>query len=493
MGLVRFFKFDSDGFNTEHDPSTDELSLLGAQIGANGLSSSGDIALSGGAEVTGLPATPTGNTAAGSKAYIDKVASNLRPKTACVVATTADLTSYVATGSGAGKTLEAPDSNTSHNTIDGVLLVVDDRVLVKNQGGGASHADNGIYTVTTLGDGGSAKFKLTRATDCDDDTEVTSGITTFIAEGTANQRRHYTLVTPDPVTVDTTAQEWSIFGGPGQSHDSLTDVSADDHHNQQHGLESTSDHSLTGATAGHVLRATGATTFAFGQVQHSDIGTVGENDHHDRSHGLESTSDHTASGLTAGHVLRATGATTFAFGQVQHSDIGTVGEDDHHNRQHAITSASDHSETGLTSGHVLTATGATTFAWQAPAGAANTQFTATAGTGGVTKGDPVYVSANGTVLPCNNTNNNTRKYCGVAQETKSASETVIIQQDGILTDVSISGSPAGGDLVYLATPNGLTVTVPTGTGTHRMVVGKVYDATATPDLVIEPQYLGKIG
>lgn len=40
-------------------------------------------------------------------------------------------------------------------------------------------------------------------------------------------------------------------------------------------------------------------------------------------------SDHTASGLTTGHVLRATGSTTFAFQQLAHSDLSGVGTNTH--------------------------------------------------------------------------------------------------------------------------------------------------------------------
>jgi hypothetical protein len=47
-------------------------------------------------------------------------------------------------------------------------------------------------------------------------------------------------------------------------------------------------------------------------LNHSDLGSPTENDHHNRQHSLTG-SDHTWSGLTTGHVLTATGATTFAF------------------------------------------------------------------------------------------------------------------------------------------------------------------------------------
>jgi len=126
---------------------------------------------------------------------------------------------------------------------------------------------------------------------------------------------------------------------------------------------------------------------------HSNLSGITADDHHNRSHALDSTSDHSASGLTAGQVLRATGATTVAWQSRNHSDLAGVGADDHHNRSHAITSTSDHSESGLTAGHVLQATGATTFAWGAPppvSAAAGVEGVYTTATDTTANGDPVY-------------------------------------------------------------------------------------------------------
>jgi len=70
MAQVRFFKLDpSNGFHDQHDPTADELTLAGIVM-------NGDIAM-GSNEVTGLPGTPSGDTAAASKAYVDSVASGL--------------------------------------------------------------------------------------------------------------------------------------------------------------------------------------------------------------------------------------------------------------------------------------------------------------------------------------------------------------------------------------------------------------------------------
>jgi uncharacterized protein YqfB (UPF0267 family) len=142
-----------------------------------------------------------------------------------------------------------------------------------------------------------------------------------------------------------------------------------------------------------VLRASGATTAAFAQLQHSDLGGVGANDHHNQSHVLATTSalglhselgsigandhhnqshvlastsglgaDHTVSGLTARQVLIATGSTTALFRALEDADIpASIARDSevtsaisthasdanaHHNRSHAITSSSDHTVTG---------------------------------------------------------------------------------------------------------------------------------------------------
>lgn len=111
-----------------------------------------------------------------------------------------------------------------------------------------------------------------------------------------------------------------------------------------------SQHTISGATAGHVLRASGATTAAFAQLQHGDLGGVSANQHHNQSHVLATTSalgaDHTVSGLTSGQVLKATGATAARFVQLLHSELGSIGANDHHNQSHSITSASDHTVTG---------------------------------------------------------------------------------------------------------------------------------------------------
>lgn len=66
----------------------------------------------------------------------------------------------------------------------------------------------------------------------------------------------------------------ALAAGDRLSHDDgLSDVSADDHHAQTHGLAS-AYHTVAGLTTGHFIKATGATSFAFGAhgLTYSDVG-----------------------------------------------------------------------------------------------------------------------------------------------------------------------------------------------------------------------------
>ena len=159
---------------------------------------------------------PTNAQDAATKAYVDSVAQGLDVKESVRAATTAVLSTWTASGSGVGKTLTSPDNSLSNNTFDGVTLVVGDRLLVKNGGPNATPAvDNGIYEVTQEADGSTVPTILTRATDADEDAEVTAGLFTFVAEGSIHADQGWVLITDDPITVDTTAQSYSQFTGAG--------------------------------------------------------------------------------------------------------------------------------------------------------------------------------------------------------------------------------------------------------------------------------------
>jgi hypothetical protein len=201
-----------------------------------GLTMGGNIAM-GTNLITGL-GTPTAATDAATKGYVDSVASGIDIRASVRAASVAaDLTSFTPSGTGVGKTLTAPDDATAHNTWDtSVVLVLNDRVLVKSVGGeNSSNLSNGIYTVTQVGNGAGQSLVLTRAVDADQDAEVTAGMFVFVEEGTLNADSGWVLQTNNPITVDTTAlqfvqfsQAGVILGGAGLTKSSATlDVELD--------------------------------------------------------------------------------------------------------------------------------------------------------------------------------------------------------------------------------------------------------------------------
>ena len=143
--------------------------------------------------------------------YVNQKVHGLDPKGSCRAATDAALPSHSASGAGIGKRLTA--SANGALTIDGVAVQANDRVLVKNEGGG-THVDNGIYVVINPG-AVDAQWILERAVDADEDAEVTHGMMCSVVEGTINEDVAFSLVTTDPITVDTTALQFDMAYGPG--------------------------------------------------------------------------------------------------------------------------------------------------------------------------------------------------------------------------------------------------------------------------------------
>lgn len=89
---------------------------------------------------------------------------------------------------------------------DGITLVANERLLVKNQ---ASALQNGIYVVTTVGDGSTA-YVLTRSTDMDEWSEVPSAFT-LVEEGTTLADTAWVCTSDTGGTLGSTAISWSRF------------------------------------------------------------------------------------------------------------------------------------------------------------------------------------------------------------------------------------------------------------------------------------------
>ena len=137
--------------------------------------------------------TPTDDTHAATKGYVDAARSGLDVKQSVRAATTGPVN--LANQLEAGDTL---DTN--------VTLVAGNRVLVKDQ---STASENGIYVVQASG-------AAVRATDFDSNAEVTPGAFTFVEEGTANADSGWVVSTNGTINVGVSAINWAQFSGAGQ-------------------------------------------------------------------------------------------------------------------------------------------------------------------------------------------------------------------------------------------------------------------------------------
>lgn len=155
-------------------------------------------------------ADPTAATDAANKQYVDGVAQGLDVKASVKAATTANIAGTYANGSsGVGATLTVTAQGGL--SIDGVSVnTIGDRLLVKDQ---STAAQNGIYTVTTVGGPGVSPV-LTRATDFDVNTEI-PGAFTFVETGTTNQDRGFVCTTDAGATMGQTAITFVQFSSAG--------------------------------------------------------------------------------------------------------------------------------------------------------------------------------------------------------------------------------------------------------------------------------------
>ncbi len=200
MALTKIKKSQLDALaivNSDIDASAAIASSKLAD-GANFVKKDGSIAFTadqsfGGNKVTNV-GTPTSNTDAATKAYVDSVAQGLSVKTSVRVATTANITL------------------SGTQTIDGVSLSAGDRVLVKNQ---STQSQNGVYDVSA--------GSWTRSTDSDTGAELVNAFY-FVNAGTTLQATGWTQSTPGPITIGSTAIVFNQFSGAAdyQAGDGLT-------------------------------------------------------------------------------------------------------------------------------------------------------------------------------------------------------------------------------------------------------------------------------
>jgi hypothetical protein len=197
---TNFVKVTLDGFGRVTGNSavtTSDITTLvdGTYVNVSGdtMSSGANLTFVGGGEVLGLPVTPSGDTAATSKAYVDNIAAGLSWKQAVMVATTAgDGNINLATGG-----LLTLDTN--------YTVTAGQRVLVKNQ---TNAAQNGIY-IASAG-------AWIRSTDMDSITPVNeiNGAAVYVENGASQADTGWTQINTVAV-LGTDPIVWAQFSGGG--------------------------------------------------------------------------------------------------------------------------------------------------------------------------------------------------------------------------------------------------------------------------------------
>jgi hypothetical protein len=132
-------------------------------------------------------ADPTSDQDAATKIYVDAIRSGLDVKDSVKVTTTGNITL------------------SGTQTIDGIAISTDERVLVKSQTTGS---ENGIYDCKSGG--------WVRSSDFDSSAEVTSGAFVFVEQGSTNADAGFVLTTDGTITIGTTALSFTQFSGAGQ-------------------------------------------------------------------------------------------------------------------------------------------------------------------------------------------------------------------------------------------------------------------------------------
>lgn len=374
-----------------------------------------------GNEVIGLPATPSGATSAISLAYLQAVETGLRPKGNVVVATTANI------------------SLSGLQTIDGYTTLVGDRVLVKDQ---TNQTENGVYIA--------ASGVWTRSLDLDNSPlgEIYNGVfIPVVLNGTVNGDKPFFISSVGTGTdglhqVGIDNIIWEIFTSP-------TQLQAGD------GIE------FIGNIVNADLLASGGLKFVSAElaVEPSDFAGDGLIDVSDNLE-IDWATDFTIDAADA-KAVRATdlSSTSNGFG------ASIIGIEDL-----AGSFVSDNVEDAL----------AELFGFIAENGVIYT-----VDTGGVSKGDLVYISGTDTVAPYSNLSN-AHRGIGVALTTESAASTVkVLANDTVLTGVLTGANPED---PYYWNGSGLTTTIPSGGGSHVWQVGVAKNST---DLHIEVRFIKK--
>lgn len=144
-----------------------------------------NIDLGGTYTLTNIP-NPTSPLHVVNKQYVDGLSQGLTVHTPVVVATLSNINLF------------------NVQTIDGIVVALEDRVLVKSQ---SSSISNGIYVVKAT--------NWVRATDADNAGELQSGSFVFVTSGQINGNSSFVLTSTGSIIPGVSNQEWVIFSTAG--------------------------------------------------------------------------------------------------------------------------------------------------------------------------------------------------------------------------------------------------------------------------------------
>lgn len=150
---------------------------------------------------------PSSSAHAATKGYVDGVAQGLDIKASVRLATvTGDLASFTYSGGVLTQQVLAAI------TLDGVTPALNNRVLVRHL---ATASENGIYTISQVGDGASTAWTLTRAADFNTSALASPGSFTFVEEGNTLADTGWVMSADAPITLDTSDITFTQFSSAG--------------------------------------------------------------------------------------------------------------------------------------------------------------------------------------------------------------------------------------------------------------------------------------
>ncbi len=171
-----------DGSNFVTESGATARTSLG--LGSISTQASNNVTISGGS-VTGL-GSPSSNSDAATKSYVDQAVAGLRTRTIAECATTSNVN--LSNG------LEAGDS------IDGVTLVAGDRVLVKDQ---STASENGLYLAVSSG-------ASSRDPEHDSIAELSGGMV-VVNQGSTNDNKIFLCTTDNTGSVGSTSITYTVI------------------------------------------------------------------------------------------------------------------------------------------------------------------------------------------------------------------------------------------------------------------------------------------